>query len=467
MGEVEKKASRRKRGGMLQRNGIFPRAVTWRRALAVAGTWAFLGKMVTAGGGALIFILLARLLEPKSMGAYFLAFSIVTVLGMLSRIGLDKTVLRVVANNLAVGDYSELRSGLLQIYVIASCVATVVALFLLFGGGQWIAVRLFHSTALERARFLLVPWMVAATFETLFAETFRGFNDIPKASAFGGALSRTLCVVGLAICCLAWRQIGLEVAIILTLLGYCVSIIWAAIELIKLVSESPRTTRRSVRSERVMRTTWPLLISNLAIFLIAQAGFWILGTVSSSTDVAVFGMCVRLVMLVGVLFVVAASILPPIIGRLYSEGRIKQLGEVMRGVAATVAIPSCAVLAIFVFFGKSVLSLAFGKFYGSGGEILAILSIGQIANVFVGDCGTLLIMSGHQRDLMAMSLVGCAVAVGGGIQLSAMFGAIGMALATAAGTITLQFGMLIAARRRCGIWTYVNFADMWTLIRGV
>jgi hypothetical protein len=71
-----------------------------RRRLLSGSAWASGGRI----GGAMLGIvtngLLARLLSPQELGAYFLALSIVSLGAVLGSMGLPKTVVRLVAENM-------------------------------------------------------------------------------------------------------------------------------------------------------------------------------------------------------------------------------------------------------------------------------------------------------------------------------------------------------------------------------
>ena len=64
------------------------------------GLWAFGGKAAMAPTGLASNVLLARLLSPQDLSAYFLAFSVVSFGAVLGSLGLGQTVVRLVAESL-------------------------------------------------------------------------------------------------------------------------------------------------------------------------------------------------------------------------------------------------------------------------------------------------------------------------------------------------------------------------------
>ncbi len=327
---------------------------------------------------------------------------------------------------------------------------------LLAGVSRLIAVHVFSSRVLASVAQLLAPWMALLTIELLLAETFRGFGDIPRASIFGGALSRVTCVGIFSVLLVLGGASDLRTIVALTLGSYLVSVPWGGYTLHRRVSKLHTGDSQSVGTGLVLSATWPFLVTNVTMFAMAQAGLWILGAFRPEDEVALYGVCVRLVMLLGMPLTIAAAVLPPIIGQLYVQEQRKILERVMRMTASVAAIPSVLVLAGFVLAGRPILEFAFGAYYGAGTVALALLSVGQFVNVWVGSCGYTLIMTGHQRDLMVSAVVSGAVTVVGSLAAVDRFGVEGVAAATAVGTIVNQVLMLMLARTRCGIWTHAG-----------
>src|ERR687897_3450894 len=80
-----------------------------RRRLLSGSAWASGGRI----GGAMLGIvtngLLARLLSPQEFGAYFLALSIVSLGAVVGSLGLPKTVVRFVAENMGMNRFARTR----------------------------------------------------------------------------------------------------------------------------------------------------------------------------------------------------------------------------------------------------------------------------------------------------------------------------------------------------------------------
>src|SRR5918999_5247938 len=83
-----------------------------RRRLVSGSAWASGGRI----GGAMLGIvtngLLARMLSPQEFGAYFLTLSIVSLGAVIGSLGLPKTVVRFVAENMGLNRFGRARRAI-------------------------------------------------------------------------------------------------------------------------------------------------------------------------------------------------------------------------------------------------------------------------------------------------------------------------------------------------------------------
>lgn len=145
------------------------------------------------------------------------------------------------------------------------------------------------------------------------------------------------------------------------------------------------------------------------------------------------------------------------IAELHAQRRMGELERAVRSGATLAAIPSLAVLVVFMLFGSSVMEAVYGPFYVRGASILAILSLGRLALVWTGSSGVALLMTGHHRAMMYLTLFSAALSVGGGIVAAASYGAVGIAATTTGAAIVQNILQLFLAKRFVGVWTHAYF----------
>jgi O-antigen/teichoic acid export membrane protein len=423
--------------------------------LLKGGAWAFAGKLVTALSGLAISALLARLLIPEEMGVYFLTLSLVSVAAIVIQLGLTQTIIRLVAESMGTERSGRARQSVILVLRIVAFSGLIVACLLAFGVGEWVSEQVFKSVIMSQVVGLVSVWAVINAFQSLMAEVYRGFHDIRLATIFGG-LTTSVLVMGLFLG--LWLVQGhsqLHQAVALTIGAGLSSVLLSSVFLWRKLKLLPYE-KNSISTLEILHISWPLWVTTLILFVLTQVDLWIMGIFRSPEEVAVYGMVARTVALLTMPLLIVNAVVPPLIAEMYAQGKIKELEKELRTVATLTGIPSLIVLVIFVFFGDSILGLFFGEFYQTGAMLLAILSLGQLANVWAGSCGLTLMLTGHQSTMMFITVFCGMFTAGAAWFLVESYGGVGVATAAACGMTLQNILMLLFVKKKIGIWTHAD-----------
>jgi O-antigen/teichoic acid export membrane protein len=423
-----------------------------RRRMLRGSAWVLGGKAATTVLGFVINILLVRLLRrPEVVGGYFTAYTMVIVGSAIGQLGLDRAVVRFVSSAIGMGQAGRARDAVRTVFAYGSLGTVVVGLLVLAGGG-WLTRHLLHAPVLAAAIPLVAGWLVATAFQSLLVETFRAFQRFDLSTIFDALLVDVLCgsVFG------AMFLVGAHPSLRLVLLvsaGFTATAAVVAGGLLVRPLGKLHGEGRASRGE-IFAVAWPVLITNVAIYLLnTGVDLLVLGAFRPQRTVAIYGAAARLMMLVQTPYLILQGVTPPVIAELYAQGRKRELERVLRSVATLAGAPAFVVLAMFVLFGSPVLGLFFGSVYREGASILAILSVGRLVSVWAGSCGITLMMTGHQRQMMYITIFSGVGSITAGILAAPHFGAIGVAVATATAACVQNLLQLRFARRLTGIRT--------------
>jgi O-antigen/teichoic acid export membrane protein len=224
-----------------------------------------------------------------------------------------------------------------------------------------------------------------------------------------------------------------------------------------------------MRAGALVSVSWPFLVNSGATFLVATGvDIWILGVFRPNSDVALYGAAARLVWFVATPLIVVSQVVPPIIAELHARGERAQLERALRAVATIAGLPAALVLTAFVVAGPWIMGTVYGGFFRQGATVLAILSCARLAAVVTGSSGATLMMTGHQRTMMAITLATGACSLVAEILLAPRYGITGVAAATCAAQTVQNALQLGFARARAGIWTHARFSlePLLELVRG-
>jgi len=428
-----------------------------RRRLLRGSGWVMLARAIGMPLGLLINGMLARMLTKTEFGAYLTSFTLVFIGSVIAQLGLDRAVVRLVSQSLAVEQGGRARETIhraMKIGAIAALAAGAGLAVL----GPYLARDVLHSDLVALGIPLTAGWLVAYSIQSLVVETFRGLQDFQRATVYDTVLVDIAMATTIgALWVFGTREIGF-LTVLAVAAGITALVTIAAGVLLWVRVRATGGNGHLDRGE-MLAIAWPSLLTNVAsYFLSTGIDVLILGALRPQSQVAVYGAATRLVILVATPLWILRGVLPPMISELHTRGRTKELEQTLRVGATLAGFPSFIVLVIFLLFGGSVMGVAFGHSYESGATVLALLAIGRMVAVWSGASGVTLLMTGHQKAMMTITLCTGAASIMGGILLALQFGAVGIAAATMTAAIVQNFLQVALVRRYLHIWSQMQFS---------
>lgn len=438
-----------------------------RRRLVRGSATVFLAMTIGTIVTLVLNAILARVLGHGQLGAYFLVFSMVTIGSTIGQMGLDRTVVRFVAAARATGDGGRARRTVRLVFLLGFGASAVVAVAVAAGLGHFIAVHVYHSQPVAGVVTLAACWVIAKTLLALTAETFRGFKRFWPATLYNGLAVDSLLVLAFGWCWIAGVRPTLAQAVGVTVVATALALV-AGLGMLRR-SVAALSGEGSVETREVVSTSLPLLVTSIASFGVGTGvDLWVVGHFRPASDVALYGAAYRLVFFVATGFIIVSQVVPPIIAELYARGEKDELEKALRSISTLAGIPAFVVLAVFLAAGPFVMNVVYGPFFRQGATVLAILSCARLVAVCTGSSGATLMMTGHQRTMMTLTLVTGVASLVVEILLAPSYGITGVAAATCGAQIMQNLLQLVYARVRVGIWTHARLSlePLRDLVRG-
>ena len=425
------------------------------------GMWALSSKIIVAICSLGINAMLARLLSPAEMGVYFLVITWVAIAALLAQLGLGSAIIKLLGEALSRQDAGAARGAIRAILTWALAGAVFMATITYTAPGRWAAIAMFNSPSMLALLGVTAAIVALTSLQNLAAETLRGFGDIPKASIAGGLLTAAVFALALLYYTVMYEHSTLR------------AVLWAnafALTLATAVggywlSRAYRDLRghRPVPPVGLVNLAAPLLVVNVGGFVLMQADLWILGMYKSQAEVAVYGAASRLAGTLWMLTTVVLAVLAPIIAQKCAHNEKSELQRVLRAAATASALAALPVVAAFAAFPKGILTLVYGSFYATGAPILAILALGLFVNILLGIRGYVLMMTGHQRVLMRLVILGAAVNIVA-CTVAARYGTtVSVALAAVGANVLTYLLEIWLVRKTVGIWTLFSVRAISTV----
>lgn len=390
-----------------------------------------------------LYIIAARSLGAHDAGLFFLCLTWIGLASTVARLGLERSITRHIAAELAVGQgraagrdlWTALvwTGGAAAVAAVATAAVAGPAAQLLFGAPDL-------ETPLRLSALALVPQTLTITVGSALAGLKRGVAAQFVQNALWPVLTLAALLAGVT---------GLD-AIILTLAGVLtlsalVGMAFVARDHHQFNDRPEPSDRRAEALPPLWHTARPLFVVELVQVSLASLPVLALGVFVDAASVGAFSVANRISMLVWVLIISIGTFAAPNYAELHRRGELARLRAMNRGVMLTVAALGLPMVLVMMAVPETLLGLV-GQGFDSAATALRILAAGQMVNCLLACQDILLAMTGRGHTLRRLNLLQLATCVTLGAVLIPVFGMTGAALVTALSVAQGAIGTAVTAR---------------------
>ncbi|HWM93181.1 MAG TPA: lipopolysaccharide biosynthesis protein [Thermoanaerobaculia bacterium] len=442
-----------------------------RRGGALFAGSHFLGMALGFAGS----MMLVRVARPEQVASYLMLLQAATALGLVLQLGLGPATLRFAP--VSRGQGGEQATGLLRrrLFSIQFGIwALIVPPLVLF----WPSIaRALHAPDLATAAPFLITSAVLASLGQLMDAYVRSFRLYSVAAPLGHFAPRALIFGGFVALWMSGRHdlpwelliciyLGSQLAVAL---GYALALRWTT----PMESSEPREAHLPPGVRTILGTTTAMGMRAAIAVLFLSSDLWLLSWArpEDKVAVAVYGIAARVMQIMASLPGIANFLIPQEFAVLHADGRTGEMERLARTASTAVALMSVAAFAGLAVLGRPLLDVAFGDAYAGGWTILLILAVGTLWDTASGSAGYVLQMSGRHMRLLWLTLGAAAFKLPLSVALGRLWGAHGIALATAVTLIALNVAMVRSARELVGVRTFVylqprKWAEVFRMLLG-
>lgn len=407
----------------------------WRSASATIGTRAI--DIPSRYG---FHILVAWKLGLVDAGAFYIVFSVLTIVAGFGRLGLDKAMTREVARALAQGRgprvHAVIRRGMLTIAGLSVLAGGTMALL-----APLIALHAFHSARLTMplvfAGITIVPLCVSAGA----AGAIAGLHRVAASQMIYSWLWP-------ALFCLFAAPLALTLQMALGLIVVATSVA-TAISLVLLVRMRPVESGPAERSPPLLGLGLSLFTTEIVQLLLAGLPGLVLGIFAGDAVVGAYAMAWRLALVLNLLVVAVGAMASPRFADCAERGDAAGLRRTAAQSLALVLVMGLVPLVILAI-GAPWLLMLFGRGFVAGTAELRLLLLGQMVLMVSATAPELLGMTGHEKAMQHVNVAAIAIYAPALLALSWAWGGQGAALANLIAALVSGGGALWLVHRWFG-----------------
>lgn len=419
------------------------------RIIAKGAGIAFAGKVIGGAAQYLYLILIARFIGMGNFGLFILALTVIEFIALVSRLGLDGGVVRLVSSNLARGEVDRVKGSIaaaLAFSFISACAFGLISAL----GADHLSLWLFQKPSLAAPLQYLSLSIPCITLTVVALNATQGFQRMDY-TFYGQHLFSPLCNITLGAFFLSMEPSPANACSAYSATA-CATAILSLVLLARAFPQHGRIETSGALGD-LFRFGLPFLMVTLLMYLMMWTDTLIMGHFRSSDEVGVYTAAMKTAFVINTILLCFSHIFSPIISNLYTAGQLQRLHRLFKTVTRwtlTACIPFSLILMVFP---REVMSV-FGPGFAAGGTPLLILASAQLVNAATGPVAHMLVMSGRQQWMMLNTLAVCVVNFILNWLLVPSFGGTGAAVASSCSIVAFNILMLMEIRMLMGMHPY-------------
>ena len=357
-------------------------------------------------------ILLARHLDIDQYGHYIFGMTVATILAVIATMGAGGILSRTWGKSEKLGFERNQETFLVQNWYFKRGLALIIVVLALIIIPSYInsSTNLIQSIALLFA----IPFFIANILQSFFVAK--------RIVVYANLIQLGLRTIMLAITCIFIFSYIRNSTLLIATMVLCMSSYIFAIWLKQLKNYS-------LKSSKPVGSNLSFALMQWGLVLLSQVDILILKGISSTSNVAIFGVALQLSALVSfVLNAVNSNILSQIADDYKNCSR----EDFQTKITSYTRI--IFVLSIFAIFGLIIcgypITLLYGQKFVVSYYIFCILMVGQIVNILSGCVATILNMAGHEKSTCMAFYIALALNIILGTILTNYWGIYGLAIAS-------------------------------------
>lgn len=411
---------------------------------------ALLAFAVRCASAAVLYlsqIALARWMGAGEYGIYVFVWTCVLLLGGLSHLGFNLSIIRLIPVYREAGDLPGLRGLVHGGGLFAFGMGTLVALLGAAGLAIFSADVSDHYRLAAYMALVCVPLYALTDIQDGIG---RGHGWIAAALVPPYVLRPLLILTGMSIAFALGLPMVAATAAQCAIIATWASGLIQAVFINRGVAAAYGAGARTYAPKAWLAASLPLLAISGCEILLQNTDILVLSRYTSPADVAIYFASAKTMSLIMFVHYAVGSAVANRFASLKQRGDDAGLRACVRDAVNWTFWPSLAAAVIILALGRPLLSL-FGPGFEAGYPVMAILVAGFLTRSAMGPAEFLLNMLGEQKRCAAVMAVAAALNIGLNLALVPVYGIIGAALATAASLITAALANAWVARTRLGI----------------
>ncbi len=402
----------------------------------------FLFKIIGAFSLFALYILISRYYGAETFGVFNLIFALMLTFSVLTRVGLDTYLLRVVSS--LKDDKEEIALFLKRVFTILLFSSLFVSL-LIYAFSNYIDEYLFKSIDAKAyiigLAFITLPY----TFFNVLPELFRGFEDIRR-YAFFRNFSQNFTIV-LLVSLSIFGSFNYDPIYILYFSIVLIAISIVVTAYIFLKKQKINLLIKGRYNKKILKYSYPMFLASSIMFIMGYVDSFMISYYLDEYHVGIYNACINLSMLITFIPMAIGGFISPKVSLAYSNNEFDKIKNIFKNSFIIILIVTLPIFLILYLYADSFLAL-FGADFRIATTTLLLTNIAFLSEALCGPVGFIMNMTDNQHLFMKILIISLLINIVFNALLIPIYGINGAATAMILSMFFWTIGSLIALKRK-------------------
>ena len=401
----------------------------------------FIFKILGASSLFLTYIMVPRYYGVEVFGIFNLTFALIMVATVISRVGLDTYVVRIISTLEERRDISLFLKSILKIIFITSILVSITIVLLSGVLNEY----LFKSIEATPYITLLAIMVLPYTLFNVLVEVFRALDDIKIYSFFRNLSQNGSIALLLAISIffsLNWNPIYILFSAIMLITLSLIAVLYRFLK-----KRNISIFIKGVYQEKILKHSYPMFLTASVMFLMGYVDSFMISYYLDEYHVGIYGACISLSMIITFIPMAIGGYISPKVAQAYSNKDTQQVKSIFKESVKLIAITTIPIFVVILYFSDFFLGL-FGQEFTVATVTLFIVSIGYLSESLCGPVGFILNMTDNQHIFMKILLISLIINILFNALLIPIYGINGAAIALMLSMLFWTLASLIVLKRK-------------------
>jgi len=392
---------------------------------------AFSFRIIGIGFSYIFTLLITRGYGAKAMGIFALSLTILEMSSVISRLGMDRALIRFVAEYSSQGKWcliKEISKKAFKIVIIISLFVSIIVFYY----SPFIAQHVFHKGYLSIYFKIISIGIVPFVLYFINSERLRGLKKIKEYSflKYMGLLFSASILLFISFFFVKKIYVPIIVYVISIFIMLALSVFFWIKNFAKYKNVvNYKNKIKTVSYKNILSVSIPMFLTSSLALIMGWTDIFMLGIFRSASEVGIYRVAFRVATVTSIALLSVNTIAAPKFAEFWAKNDMKALAKIVRQSTKLIFWASFPILLVFWLFPSSILGI-FGNEFKKGVLVLIILTFGQFINAVIGSVGYILQMTGKEKTFQYVVFVAVLVNIGLNIVLIPRYGINGAAFAS-------------------------------------